>query len=92
MVSTGRQKQKEMDPIAEQYFRENEFIATRLGEKILQQVHIKTLKGNNRMYIYQDGYYHLNGRAAIKTLCSQLLGEEYTRYRQEETKIGRAHV
>jgi P4 family phage/plasmid primase-like protien len=78
-------KEKIKDPIAEEFFRETEFIPARLGEEILSRTPIKTLKGSNHIYRYIDGVYRDDGKEHIKTQCAQLLGEEFNRYRQDET-------
>ena len=66
---------------AEGFFDGKIFISKKLGDKILENTHIKTLKGSGEIYHYQDGVYLKDGKEKIKQLCINFLQELYTRNR-----------
>jgi putative DNA primase/helicase len=53
------------------------FIPKRLGDFILSKMHFKTIRGNDKMYFYEDGIYKDGGKETIKKMCKDILGEKF---------------
>lgn len=61
------------------------FVPKALGDAILEITPIKTLKGNNTMYRYENGLYVEDGKEYIKELCAEILGDRYHTNQYNET-------
>jgi putative DNA primase/helicase len=67
------------------FFNGSKFVSKRLGDKILSEIKIKTIEGNDRMYFYDEGYYKEKAKEKIKTECVKCLGELYEKKHYYET-------
>jgi len=63
---------------------DGKFLPTVLGDYILKQYRILTLKKNREIYFYNDGFYHPDGDIFLEQQCKKALGEEYRQRRVNE--------
>ena len=61
------------------------FVSKFLGDYIQKFTHFKTLIGNQQVYVYNDGLYQPTGADFIKSGCKNLLDDEFTKNRVNET-------
>jgi len=66
------------------YFGGDRFIPLALAEDIMIGIRFKTLKGNDKIYRYQEGVYKDDGKEKIKEMCMELLGEDFSVRRVNE--------
>ena len=78
-------EEKEIRP--EDFFETNKygtpikFIPSKLGDYILTKLSFKTLKDNERIYVYKDGYYQEQGTSVINEVVTKILKDYFTRNR-----------
>ena len=73
-----KNKEKQIEPNNPMvFFNGSKFVSKRLGDKILSEIKIKTIEGNDRMYFYDEGYYKEKAKEKIKAECVKNLGELY---------------
>ena len=50
---------------------------SKLAESVLADIHIKTLRGADRMYYYEDGIYKDGGEERVKVKCMEKLSDVF---------------
>jgi putative DNA primase/helicase len=71
-------------PVFNKYFVDGKFVPMRLAEELMQQYCFITMRDNEQMYVWQDGYYRPYAESLIKEECKLRLGEEYRTNRVSE--------
>jgi len=74
----------------DEFFIENQngatvFSPATLGERIMQETSIKTLRGSDEMFYYTNGVYIPHGKEIVKEKCLSHLQEFYSTHRAKET-------
>jgi len=70
--------------LPEKYFEDNKFVPKFLAEELMQEYRFVTMKDNDVVYVYEDGFYQPYGEVLIKQQCKLRLGREYRRNRVSE--------
>jgi putative DNA primase/helicase len=63
------------------YFDGKKFIPKYLADAIMQRFHFVTMRDNEDIYVYSDGYYQSHAETFIKEQCKAALCERYRHYR-----------
>ncbi|MGC9086691.1 MAG: DNA primase family protein [Thermoproteota archaeon] len=66
------------------YFSSEKFIPKLLAEELMQEYRFITMRDNEEVYVWKDGYYRPHAETLIKEECKKRLGEEYRRNRVSE--------
>jgi putative DNA primase/helicase len=71
-------------PVVAKYFVEGKFVPSLLADELMQQYHFITMRDNEQMYVWRNGYYRPYAESLIKEECKLKLGEEFRTNRVNE--------
>jgi len=71
-------------PAAAKYFVDGKFVPMLLADELMQQYHFVTMRDNEQIYVWRDGYYQPYAASLIKEECRFRLGEEFRTNRVNE--------
>ena len=71
-------------PSPSAYFDGKKFVPKYLADEIMHRFHFVTMRDNEDIYVYFDGYYQSHAETFIKEQCKAALCERYRHYRATE--------